>query len=153
MIQTHKIPLDVKFDSVGRYGVILGNLAEMVGEPFLAIECTFALAARVRVGNETTVPPVGADIIEEVVHHAITKGCGYDFADHGVTNNKSHATTRFVIATHNTIAQSNGVLHGIEFVTVFIHGMAFAFACGVISRPKFVQKKTSEASVVITSHC
>ena len=62
VISAHEIPLDVKLDSVGGYGVIIGNLTDMLGEALLAIECAFAFAAGIGVRNEATVPPVGGNI-------------------------------------------------------------------------------------------
>ncbi len=108
-----------------------------MGEAFLTIECAFALTARVRIGDKTTVPPIGADIIEKMMHDAVAKGCGNDFANHWVAYDESHTAAGFVIAAHNAVAQVDSIFHGIELVAVFVHGMAFAFARSVIGYPKF----------------
>ena len=108
-----------------------------MGEAFLAVERAFAFAAGVRVRDKTTVPPIGADIIEKMMHDAVAKGCGNDFANHWVAYDESHTAAGFVIAAHNAVAQVDSIFHGIELVAVFVHGMAFAFARSVIGYPKF----------------
>lgn len=76
----------------------------MVCEALLAIECTFAFAARIGIGDETTVPPFSATIIKKMMNDAVAKGCGDDFANDGVMNDESDAATRFIKAAHNAIA-------------------------------------------------
>ena len=123
-----------------------------MSETFLAIECTFAFATRIRIRNKTAIPPISADIIEKMVHYTVAKGSCYDFSNYWVAHDKSHTTTGFIIATHDTVAQVDGIFHGIKFVAMLVYGMTFTLTGSVIGYPEFVEEKSSETSVVVTSH-
>lgn len=152
MIQAHKISLDVKLDSVGGDGVILGDLTEVMSEALLTIECAFAFATGIGIGDETPVPPFRANIEEKMVHDAVAEGCGDDFSNHGVADNKSHAAAGLIVAAHDTIAQVDGIFHGIELVAMLVDSMAFAFACGIVGDPELVEQEPCETGVVVITH-
>lgn len=117
----------------------MGDLAKVMCEALLTIERAFALAAGIRIGNETPVPPVRANIKEKMVYDAVAEGRGDDFANYGVANNEGDATARLIIAAHNTVAQVDSIFHGVELVAVFVDGMAFALARGIIGNPELVE--------------
>ncbi len=120
----------------------------MMSEALLTIEGTFALAARVGVGDETSIPPIGANIIEKMMNDAVTKRCGDNFTDDGVVNDKSDAATGLIKMTQNTITQVDDIFHGIEFEAVLVDSMFFAFSGGFVSVPEFVEEKPGEATIL-----
>lgn len=107
MIEAHKIALDVEFDDEGRASVIFSGTADVSGETLLAEEGALADAAGVGVDEKAAVPPVGADVVKEVVDDAVTKRGGDDFADDGIVDDEGDATAGFVAALDDTVAKEN----------------------------------------------
>ncbi len=103
VVQAHEIALDIEFDGIGGECVILGDLADVAGETFLTVEGAFILAARIRVGNETAVPPIGTNIEKKMMNDTVAKGRGDDFADDGIFDNESDTTAGMIMTTNETI--------------------------------------------------
>ena len=97
--------MDVKLDSEGGCVVIVGDLANVVKESFLAEEGAFADAAGIGVDNEAAVPPAGTNVIKEMVNDAIAERGGDDFTDDRVADDEGNAATGFVTALDNAIAK------------------------------------------------
>lgn len=144
VVQAHEIPLNVEFDGESGFGVILCGLTNVASKAFLAVKCTFASATRVGVGNEAAIPPFSAAIIKKMMDDTVTERCSDDFADDGVVDDESDAAARFIKTAHDTIAEIDGVFHGIKFIAVFVDSVLFAFAGSLIGIPKLVQKKSLE---------
>lgn len=147
MVQTHEISLNVEFDGESGLGVILRGLADVASKALLAVERTLAFATGVGIGNEAAIPPFGAAIIEKMMDDTVTEGCSDDFTDDGVVDDEGDAAARFIKTTYDTIAEINGVFHGIELITVFVDSVLFAFSGSLISIPKLVQKKSFETVI------
>ena len=141
VIQAHKIALDVEFDGKSLAGVVFGDLANVVGEAFLAVKCTFADAAGIGIGTKTAVPPLCADIEEEMMNYAVAKGSGDNFTDDRVVNDEGDAAAGLVVMTDEAVAEINDVFHGVKFKLVFVNGRAFTLARNIISDPKFTEEK------------
>ncbi len=140
--------MDVKLDSEGGCVVIVGDLANVVKESFLAEEGAFVFTAGVGIGNEAAVPPVSTNIKEEMMNDTITKGGGDDFASDGVMNDKGNAATGFIIMLDNAIAEIDEIFHGVELEAMFVDSMLLAFAGSVVGLPEFVEKKISKTGLV-----
>ncbi len=152
VVKAHEVALDVEFDSKGGFGIIIGDAADVGGEALLAVESAFVFATGIGVGDKTAIPPIGADVEEEVMDDAVTKGGGDDFAGDGVVNDEGDAARRFIAATNNTVAEEDEIFHVGEFEAVFVDGFAFAFAGVVIGLPKRLEEELFETGGV-GSHC
>lgn len=119
----------------------------MMSEAFLAVEGAFALATRIRIGNEAAIPPIGATVIKKMMNDAIAKRCGDDFADDGIVDNKSDAAARFIETTDDAIAEVDDVFHSVELETMLVDGVLFAFSGGFVSIPKFMKEKLFETVI------
>ena len=107
VVETHKIALDVELDDESGAGVIFRGATDVGGEALLAEESAFADATGVGVDEKTTVPPVGADVIEEVMDDAVAERGGDDFADDGIVDNEGDATAGFVATLNDAVAEEN----------------------------------------------
>ncbi len=145
MVEAHEIALDVEFDDKSAFAVVVGGLANMKSEALLAIERAFALAARIGVGLEAAVPPLGADVVEEVVDDAIAEGRGDNLADDGVANDEGDPAAGFVVALDDAVAQGNNVFHVVEFETMLVDSFAFALARVSVGLPQLVEEKILES--------
>lgn len=144
VLQAHEITLNVEFSNHGGAGIILGHLAEMVGKPLLAIKCAFAFATGVGVRNKPPVPPVGADIKEEMMDDAVAKRSGHDLANDRIMDDEGDAAAGVITVAQHTFAEIENVFHVVEFETVLVDGETLAFAGGKISAPKFVAEKIAK---------
>ena len=144
VLQAHEIALDIEFSNHGGAGVILGHLAEMVGEPLLAIKRALTLATGVGVRDKTPVPPVGADIKEEMMDDAVAKRSGHDLANDRIMDDEGDAAAGVITVAQHTFAEIENVFHVVEFETVLVDGETLAFAGGKISAPKFVAEKIAK---------
>lgn len=122
MVKAHEITLDVEFDGEGLASVVFGDLADVMGEALLAVECAFADATRIRIGAKAAVPPAGANIEEEMMNHAVAEGRSDNFTDDGVMDDKGDATAGFIVMTNEAVAEINDIFHGIELELVFVDG-------------------------------
>lgn len=147
VVETHEIALNVEFDDESRAGMVESGAADVGGEALLAEEGAFADAAGVRINDEAAVPPISADIIEEMVDDAVAEGCGDDFADDWVADDEGDAAAGLIAALDDTVAQVDEVFHVVEFETVLVDSFALAFAGAVISMPKFAEEEILEAGV------
>ena len=132
MVQAHKVALDVKFGDEGGAGVVRGGLTEVAGEALLAVEGAFALAAGVGIGDEAAVPPVGADVEEEMMDDAVAEGGGDDFAGDGVLDDEGDAAAGMIITAEDAVAEVNEVFHIVKFKAVLVYGVFLAFAGGEV---------------------
>lgn len=148
MVEAHKIALDIEFDDEGGASVIFGGAADVGGEALLAEESAFADATRIGVDEEAAVPPVGTNIIEEVMDDAIAERGSDDFADDGVVDNEGDAAARFVAALDDTVAEENQVFHIVEFKAMLVDGFAFTLTSAIISVPKFAKEEIFETGVM-----
>lgn len=152
VVETHEVALDVEFDGESGFGIILGGAADVRGEALLAVEGAFVLAAGVGVGNKAAIPPIGADVEEEVVDDAVTKGGGDDFAGDGIVDNEGYAARGLIAATNDAVAEEDEIFHIGEFEAVFVDGFAFAFAGVVVGLPERLEEELFEAGGV-GGHC
>lgn len=148
VVEAHEVTLDVEFDGKGGFGIIIGGAADVGGEALLAVEGAFILAAGIGVGDKAAIPPIGADIEEEVVDDAVAKGGGDDFAGDGVVDDEGDAARRFITAANNTVAEEDEIFHIGEFEAVFVDGFAFAFAGVVVGLPEGLEEEFFEAGGV-----
>lgn len=148
MIKANEIALDIESDGEGRFGIILGGLADMMGEALLTEEDAFAFAARIRILRKATIPPIGADIMEKMVDDAITKRCGDDFAGDWVVDDKGDTTAGLITAADNTVTEEKNIFYIVNFETMLIDGFAFAFASDFVSTPKFTKQKFGKARIL-----
>lgn len=138
MVEAHKITLNIEFDSKSWFGIVLGSLTNVTSKAFLAVECAFALATRIGIRNEATIPPLGTAIIEKVVNDAVAKGCSNDFANDWIVDDKGDAAARFIKTAYDAVAEVDDIFHSIELETVFVDSMFFAFSGGFVGVPEFV---------------
>lgn len=111
MVEAHEIALDVEFDNEGGTGVVFGGAANVGGEALLAEEGAFADAAGVGVDDEATIPPIGADVIEEVVDDAVAEGRGDDLANDRIADDEGDAAAGRVAALDDAVAEINEIFH------------------------------------------
>ncbi len=111
MVEAHEVALDVEFDDEGGTSVILRCATDMGGKALLAEESAFADAAGVRVDDEAAVPPVGADVIEEMVNDAVAEWGGNDFADDWIADDEGNAAAGFITALDDAVAEENEIFH------------------------------------------
>lgn len=142
VVEAHEIALDVKFDGVGGSSVVVGDLADVACETFLAVEGAFVFAAGIGIRNETTVPPIGTNIEKKMMDDTIAKGRGDDFADDRIFDDEGDATTGMIITTNETIAKRDNVFHITKLKTMFVDGFLFAFPSVSVGLPKFMQEKS-----------
>lgn len=121
--------------------VVLGNLANMVSEAFLAIKCTLANAAGIGIGTKTAVPPLCANIEEKMMNHAVAKGSGDNFADDRVVDDEGDAAAGFVVMANEAVAEIDDVFHSIELELMFVDGRALTLACNIIGDPEFTEEE------------
>ncbi len=114
--------MDVEFDRESLASIVLGDLANVVSEAFLAVKCTLADAAGIRISTKTAIPPFRADIEEEMMNHAVAKGGGNNFADDWVVNDEGDAAAGFVVMTDEAVAEIDNIFHGVKFKLVLVDG-------------------------------
>ena len=78
-------------------------------QPFDALQCAFALAARVGVEDELAVEQRSHIVVVEVVHHAVAEIGGKDLALDRVAHHKTHRRRRTVAAVAQLVVQINQV--------------------------------------------
>lgn len=122
VVEAHEVTLDVEFDGKGGFGIIIGGAADVGGEALLAVEGAFILAAGIGVGDKAAIPPIGADIEEEVVDDAVAKGGGDDFADDRVMNDEGDAAAGLVVMADEAVAEIDNIFHGVKFKLVLVNG-------------------------------
>lgn len=142
--EVDEVTFDIEDDGEGGLSVIESGLADVLGEALLAEEDAFAEAAGVGVSDEAAVPPVGADIEEEVVNDAITEGRSDDLADDWIVDDESDAAARAVMAADDTIAQGDDIFHVVEFETMLVDGFAFALAGDFVGAPKLLEQEIAK---------
>ncbi len=148
MIKANEITLDIKSDGEGGLSIIFSGLANMVGEALLAEENAFAFATRIRIFRKAAVPPISADIIEKMMNDAITKWCGDDFAGDGVVDDKSDAAARLITTADDTVAEEENIFYIVNFETMLIDSLAFAFAGNFVGAPKLTEQKFGKARIL-----
>lgn len=62
MAHAHEITLDVELYAKSGFAVVFGNAANVGSEALLSIKSTFVDAARIRIDDKMTVPPVATNI-------------------------------------------------------------------------------------------
>ena len=80
-------------------------------ETLLVEEGAFADTTGVRVDDEPAVPPIGADVIKEVMNDAVAEWGGNDFADDWIADDEGDATAGFITALDDAVAEKNEVFH------------------------------------------
>ena len=90
------------------------------------------------------VPPVGADVEEEMMDDAVAEGGGDDFAGDGVLNDEGDAAAGMIITAEDAVAEVNEVFHIVEFKAMFVYGVFLAFAGGEVGGPEFAQEEGGE---------
>ncbi len=133
--------MDVEFDRESLASIVFGDLANVVSEAFLAVKCTLADAAGIRISTKTAVPPLCADIEEEMMNYAVAKGSGDNFADDRVVNDEGDAAAGLVVMTDEAVAEIDNIFHSVELKLVFINGRAFTLAGNIIGDPEFTEEK------------
>lgn len=142
VVEAHEVTLDVEFDGISGNGVVVGGLADVMREAFLAIERALGFAARIGVGQETSIPPVGGDVIEEMMDNTVAKRRGNDFTSDGIMHDKSDAAAGFIIMAYEAIAEGDEIFHGVKFEAMFVDSFLFAAASVEIGCPEFVEEKS-----------
>ena len=115
-----------------------------MSKPLLAVKRAFAFTTGVGVRNKPPIPPVGADIKEKMMDHAVAKRSGHDLANDRIMDDEGDAATGVITVTQHTFAEIENVFHVVEFETVLVDGETLAFAGGKISAPKFVAEKIAK---------
>lgn len=111
VVEAHEISLDVELDDEGGASVIFRGAADVSGETLLVEEGAFADTTGVRVDDEPAVPPIGADVIKEVMNDAVAEWGGNDFADDWIADDEGDATAGFITALDDAVAEKNEVFH------------------------------------------
>lgn len=114
-------------------------------ETLLSEEDTLILAARIGIYDETAVPPVGAEIVEEVMDNAIAEGCCDDLANDGIVDDEGNAATGAIMMMNHALTERDDILHVVEFETVLVDGITLAFAGSFVSTPKFNGEEFAKA--------
>lgn len=113
----------------------------MIQKTLLAEEDALILATGIRVDDKAAVPPVGTDVVEEVVDDAVAKGRGDNLADNWIMDDESDAAARNVATADDAVAELSNIFHFVELETVFVDGLALAFAGDFVGAPEFFEKK------------
>ena len=72
---------------------------------------------------------------------AVAKGCGDNLADDRIMDDESDAAARNITAADNAIAELSNIFHFVELETMFIDGLALAFAGDFVGAPEFFEEK------------
>ena len=115
-----------------------------MSKPLLAVKRAFAFTTGVGVRNKPPIPPVGADIKEKMMDHAVAKRSSHDLADDWIMNNESDAATGVITVAQHAFAKIENIFYVIEFEAMLVDGETLAFAGGKISAPKFVAEKIAK---------
>lgn len=75
---------------------------------------------------------------------AVAKGRSDNLADNRVMDNESDAATRNIATADNAIAELGNIFHFVELETMFVDGLALAFAGDFVGAPEFFEEKIFE---------
>lgn len=148
VVEAHEVALDVELDDESGAGVIFCGATDVGGEALLAEKGAFADTTGVGIDDEAAIPPVGANIIKEVMNDAVAERGGDDFADDGIVDDESDAAARFVATLDDAVAKKNEVFHVVQLEAMLVDGFALAFASAIVGMPKFAEEKIFETGVV-----
>lgn len=144
VIEADEVALNVERDGESRLSEILSGAANVLLEALLTKKYAFVLATGIRIDDEAAIPPVGAEIIEEMVNHAVAKWCSDDLTDDGIVDDESDAAAGLIMMMNHALAEGDDVFHVVELETVLVDSIALAFAGGFVGAPEFDGEKLTE---------
>lgn len=122
----------------------MSGAADVLLETLLAEEDAFVLATRIRIDDETAVPPVGAEIIEKMMDYAVAKRRSDDLANDRIVDDKSDTAAGLIMMMNHAFAEGDDVFHVVEFETMLVDSIALAFAGGFVGAPELDGEKFAE---------
>ncbi len=144
VIEADEVALNVERDGESRLSEILSGAANVLLEALLTKKYAFVLATGIRIDDEAAIPPVGAEIIEEMVNHAVAKWCSDDLTDDGIVDDESDAAAGLIMMMNHALAEGDDVFHVVELETVLVDSIALAFAGGFVGAPELDGEKFAE---------